>query len=221
MCNGTDGVLKHRFTERGIVMAGLPQRTPSGLIFWEALSALQKYIRRSDERNAMRMAAELSERHMAILLNRLRVIAFEDISLADPDVVDRTLQWGAQCWEWHKAKKQSNRMILAAIVMIQARAKKSRIANEFQRVVYSEIENGLKPEIPDFALDQHTSRGRKMGRGIEHFLEDGAWLNNEDATLNTYRDEACRYWREIAEAKDNAVEDESESTTPLFDGVDG
>ena len=30
------------------------------------------------------------------------------------------------------------------------------------------------PEIPDYALDMHTRRGGKMGRGINHFYEEGS-----------------------------------------------
>jgi len=33
--------------------------------------------------------------------------------------------------------------------------------------------------VPDIALDMHTSRGRSMKRGFEHFVAEGALLNNE------------------------------------------
>jgi hypothetical protein len=41
--------------------------------------------------------------------------------------------------------------------------------------------------IPDYALDKHTSRGKKMGRGLKHFIEEGAKLNNTD-----------EYWEKIS-----------------------
>lgn len=35
------------------------------------------------------------------------------------------------------------------------------------------------PEVPDYAIDKHTSRGKKMGRGVAHFYRVGALVNNE------------------------------------------
>jgi hypothetical protein len=35
------------------------------------------------------------------------------------------------------------------------------------------------PEVPDYAVDKHTSRGKKMGRGVAHFYTVGALVNNE------------------------------------------
>ena len=33
---------------------------------------------------------------------------------------------------------------------------------------------GYVPEIPDIALDKHTTRGQEMGRGSEHFLHEAS-----------------------------------------------
>lgn len=41
--------------------------------------------------------------------------------------------------------------------------------------------------MPDYALDKHTGRGKKMGRGLKHFIEEGAKLNNTD-----------EYWEKIS-----------------------
>lgn len=35
-------------------------------------------------------------------------------------------------------------------------------------------------EVPDYAVDKHTARGKRMGRGLAHFLNEGSKLNNED-----------------------------------------
>ena len=32
------------------------------------------------------------------------------------------------------------------------------------------------PTIPDCALDQHTMKGKAMGRGLDHFRKEGAKL---------------------------------------------
>jgi hypothetical protein len=48
---------------------------------------------------------------------------------------------------------------------------------------------GERPHIPDVALDMHTERGRKMGRGLAHFLGEGALVENERPGRDTsYRD---------------------------------
>ena len=49
------------------------------------------------------------------------------------------------------------------------------------------------PAIPDFAIDQHTIEGRKMGRGIEHFRTEGARLV-PPAVKDEFEDEAYRLW---------------------------
>ena len=48
---------------------------------------------------------------------------------------------------------------------------------------------GDRPQIPDVAHDMHTKRGQEMGRGLEHFLKEGALVENERPGRNTiYRE---------------------------------
>jgi hypothetical protein len=35
-------------------------------------------------------------------------------------------------------------------------------------------DQGLRPAIPDYAIDMHTARGIGLGRGIREFLEEGS-----------------------------------------------
>ncbi|WP_074818989.1 MULTISPECIES: hypothetical protein [Bradyrhizobium] len=35
---------------------------------------------------------------------------------------------------------------------------------------------GYALEIPDYALDMHTMKGKAMGRGLDHFRKEGAKL---------------------------------------------
>ena len=37
--------------------------------------------------------------------------------------------------------------------------------------------------IPDYALDMHTVQGKRMGRGLSHFIEDGSILENRAEEL--------------------------------------
>ena len=43
-------------------------------------------------------------------------------------------------------------------------------------VGWAAILEGFVPVIPDWALDQHTTEGRRMGRGLDHFRSEGAKL---------------------------------------------
>jgi replication-associated recombination protein RarA len=173
----------------------MPNRTQHGLCPWEAISSLQKFVRRGLERQAMEMAAELSFTHLALMLNRLRVMAHEDIGLANPQAVHLAKLWTEQAWDWHKAGNGAWRLALANTVLMLCRSPKSREADHFQCVVFDAIENqGFVPTVPDYALCKHTRRGKAKGRGIDHFRQDGAVLCPPPAAKDPYEDEAYACW---------------------------
>jgi hypothetical protein len=41
----------------------------------------------------------------------------------------------------------------------------------------------LQPTIDDKVFDRHTTKGRKMGRGMEHFKAEGAQLQNKSDVI--------------------------------------
>jgi replication-associated recombination protein RarA len=157
----------------------MPQ-TPRGYDIYELLSALQKDIRRGKEYQTVFWAAELESFNPTALWNRLRIIASEDIGIANPlapliiDVLEK---------EYDDAKERENdsyRLFLTHAVLFLARSRKSRIVDDLLNVVYGEIQHeDKKPPIPDYALDMHTLRGKKMGRGLEHFFSEGTKLKKE------------------------------------------
>ncbi len=51
--------------------------------------------------------------------------------------------------------------------------------------------------IPDHALDKHTSRGKALGRGIEHFFDVGCYLKGEVGE-NPFQPRARAYYTELA-----------------------
>lgn len=53
---------------------------------------------------------------------------------------------------------------------------------------------GYVPAIPGFANDQHTIAGRKMGRGLDHFREEGAQLIPPPTGDDPFVEEAYRLW---------------------------
>ncbi len=150
--------------------------TPKGYDMHEVLSALQKEIRRGKEYEAVYWAKELESFNPKALWNRFRIIASEDIGLADPlasliiDVLEK------QYDDADARKSDSSRLFLVHAVLYLARSPKSRIVDNLLAVVYNDQR---RLESPDYALDMHTYRGKKMGRGLDHFFTEGAKLRNQ------------------------------------------
>jgi hypothetical protein len=152
------------------------QETPGGHECGEVTSALQKAIRRGDERWAMYWATELDlAGYTGYVWKRLRIIASEDVGLADSNVFVQVWTLNQAWLELKKAssndKAQSRRLHLLHAVAILARAPKSRVLDH-AFMVFCE---GERPriEVPDHALDKHTARGRKLGRGRGPLLRGG------------------------------------------------
>ena len=174
-------------------------QTGSGYPFDEVASALQKSIRRGLEEEAMYWAVELEVRHPDYLWKRLQIISVEDIGIADPQAVLYVAEMRRLYQELKKEydkepkkKSRSFRMALANAILSMCRAEKSRIGDEFQIVIYGRREAGWKLDVPDYALDMHTSRGRGMKRGPEHFWSEGVKLSNRAEMHNPYSEEAVK-----------------------------
>jgi len=186
-------------------MVAAPQwnQTPHGVDLYEAISALQKLIRRGTEREALLWAAELGEGPgYNAMASRLLVTAHEDIGLADMQTVTFVMLSIDQMGKWKKAENGAWRLTLANIVLAMCRATKSRESDHAQAATFGAIEDGKVPTVPDFALDKHTRRGKAKGRGVEHFLTEGAKLFPSQGP-DPYAEEARLVWlRREAEAKD-------------------
>lgn len=141
---------------------------------------MQKCIRRGLEEEALFWASELDlAGYGAYVWKRLRIIASEDIGLADPNVCVQVRVLYENWMEQRKKKDRSHaeRLFLVHAVLICVRAKKSRMADTALITMY-ESERPRRA-VPDYALDVHTVAGRKMGRGINHFFDAGAKCANE------------------------------------------
>ena len=153
--------------------------TPRGYYLDEVISALQKEIRRGKEYDAVYWAVELESFNSKALWNRLRVIASEDVGVAEPhapliiDALESMYNYAKE------KKKEEYRMFFVNAVSILARAPKCRVADNLTITVYGDIKLGKRLEIPNYAIDKHTFRGRRMGRGIKHFIEEGSKIENE------------------------------------------
>ena len=158
----------------------LTMRTNSGYFCGEVTSSMQKEIRRGHEREALFWATELDQAGYGnYVWKRLRIIASEDVGIADSSVavLVRSLYEN-----WIEAKRNKDdkqdpaRLFLIHAVIALARAPKSRIVDNALMVMYEG--ERPHPDIPDYAYDKHTNKGRSLGRGVDHFFDVGAKLNN-------------------------------------------
>jgi hypothetical protein len=87
------------------------------------------------------------------------------------------------------------RLMVGNAIRMMARAPKSRAGCHFAAAIglRSTLE-GFAPEIPDYALDMHTMKGKAMGRGLDHFRAEGAKLVPPPTADDPYEDEAYRLW---------------------------
>lgn len=155
--------------------------TRGGLNAMTCLSALQKAIRRGTEREAMEFACELlhtSKAFHSMVCNRLEVICHEDLdTLAAPHVVPFVAAAVEQSKARYATKIGEARLIIGNAIRIMCRAPKSRAGCHFAAAVgLRSLLEGYVPAIPDWALDQHTLAGKKLGRGLDHFRNEGAKL---------------------------------------------
>jgi hypothetical protein len=177
---------------------------PCGKPVDQARSSMHKAIRDGDEvcagwwLNQLFFAGDNIPKALSVYTN-------EDVGLADLTVKTHVLEWLAlakECPNAHKPKPECLRdkckqhpplLCYMNAIQIICRAKKCRNADDaciFYRenqtwMPYSEeetqslIANQKEPKIPDKALDCHTAAGRRMGRGMEHFIKEGAALSNK------------------------------------------
>ena len=152
-----------------------PWATVGGYAFYEVLSALQKSIRRGLEEDALFWATELYLSGYEVQAwNRLCVIASEDVGIAYSDVF-MCVRELYRAWTEIKTTGEAKLHFIHAVLKL-VRSPKSRIVDHALIIFFEGPRE--KKSIPDWALDIHTSRGRAMGRGQQHFFEAGAQLDN-------------------------------------------
>lgn len=157
----------------------------------ELLSALQKDIRRGNEESAMHWAVHIENINPKALWNRLKIIASEDVGLGCPmmPVLIETLK---SQYERDKStlNPSSYRLFLTNAVLQLCYFKKSRIVDDLLWVVYGEIEHeGMRLDIPSYALDHHTERGRQLNKW-NVWEEKGCKITNETNISNPYTERA-------------------------------
>jgi replication-associated recombination protein RarA len=159
-------------------------RTVHNYALDEVVSALQKEIRRGKVEEAMWLAVEMNRSgYGAYCWRRLMVCSTEDIGIGDPMAAVQV----AALWTMAKelqsrtgsgtqAEKNSREWdgeTLLQAVWVLAKAEKSREIADFDSLIYIRQDRGERLEIPDYALDGHVERGRKMRRGEGFFQREG------------------------------------------------
>jgi len=160
-------------------------RTRGGFALDEVASALQKAIRRGEERQAIFWATELDlSGYGNYAWKRLRIICSKDVGLAwtDGPAVIRALSdtWqDARKAEKDRPPERSSAMLfLVHAVCLLARAPKSRLVDNASTVFYSGDREGMRLEVHDYALDHHTARGRRLGRTEQHVYDESYRIEN-------------------------------------------
>jgi replication-associated recombination protein RarA len=154
------------------------KRTVNGHDQFEAVSALQKAIRRGQTDDAIYWAVDLDLSGFGQWVwTRLLIITSEDVGpawLEGPAVIRSLYE------SWKETRKRPNSpaaIFLVHAVIVLARAPKTRVVDHAGTVHYL-AHPDLRREVPDEALDKHTRRGKQMGRGIDHFLDEAAKVTN-------------------------------------------
>lgn len=153
------------------------QVTGGGHQLSEVISALQKHIRRGEEEQAMECAIQIESIQWKYLWNRLKVIASEDIGIADNSIAPLISALADNYEDARRRNNDSYRLFLGHAILAMCRAQKTRIVDAFIIDLYMRDEDWY--EVPDYAFDKHTAKGRRLGRGIDHFFDEATKLNPE------------------------------------------
>ena len=178
-------------------------KTTNGCDALPCLSAMQKCIRRGLEREAMEFASELaltSKAYCSMVLNRLLIIAHEDIGLANPQAAPFVMSVVQMVDRLYNPKKMGKAMMpIGNAIRLMCRGPKSREGDHFMIAVLTQTDKGYKPTVPDWAFDGHTAKGRKLGRGVEFFLAESTKLSAATAhppDVDLYQAEAAEIMRQ-------------------------
>lgn len=141
--------------------------------FGEVTSAMQKEIRRGDERAAVFWALLLHDVAPQYTWKRLVICAAEDVGFAAPDVV---AQVNALAAGWEFCKRYSQYYVdpqsLVMAVMLLCRAAKSTEVCDLKDLTLEEIKQGKDRPILEEYLDGHTEAGKAAGKTWAEWYAD-------------------------------------------------
>ena len=138
---------------------------------YDVISALQKSIRGSDTDAALHYLARLIEAgDLPIISRRLRVIAYEDIGLANPAVAARAI---TAIDTAEKLGFPEARIPLANAVVELALSPKSNSAYTAVDAALADVRKGGTGDVPDHLKDAHYKGAEKLGHGVDYVYPHG------------------------------------------------
>ncbi len=158
------------------------QRTSGGYDFYEVVSAWTKEVRRGNEDAAVYWTLELTEGgYPKYFWSRVGVFVAEDIGLANP-LSAPIINAYAQMYE-RRLKNKSKwsdgpltcELAIAATLYLCRSAKSGEVGYAAYAVWNERRDRGRHDEIPEYALDMHTQRGKEIMR------QSGMTKNDEES----------------------------------------
>lgn len=167
-------------------------KTKKGYDFFQVASAFQKSIRRCDEEQSTFWGIELYESgYQSYAWKRMVIMASEDVGLGDPDVIVKIMAL-KQSYDFLSSKNERSlpeRLPFMQAVLLLTRCMKSRYVDH-AITYYWQTHKDKFLEMPDYAYDMHTRKGKAMGRGLKYFYEESVKTNNSNKIKGEERMEA-------------------------------
>ena len=175
--------------------------TANGYDFYECVSAMQKEIRRCKEEEALFWALECGSTTVEsskgemkngeawdYVWHRLSVTAAEEIGLVDIQAV--MLVQSLRSAHAYRRDPQ----ILSMAVLYLARSPKNREVNDYLAYVGNKRnKENWRIQVPDYAVDGHTYRGKMMGKNkLQEWWLSGRVIKNQKG-VNRYFRAVFRY----------------------------
>lgn len=155
-------------------------KTKKGYDFFQVASAFQKSIRRCDETQAMYWAIELYESgYQEYAWKRMIIMCSEDVGLGDPFTIVQMMSL-KQSYDYLAKKKEKSlpeRLPFTHAVLLLTRCCKSRYVDH-AITYYWDLNQKKYLEMPDYAFDMHTRKGKMLGRGLEYFYQESVKVCN-------------------------------------------
>ena len=169
--------------------------TPNGFSPYDLMSAMQKFIRRSMEKEALYCFYELEAAGLYnVAQNRLAICVYEDCGIANPGLLNSIDNHIERMNKWYSSKNGAWRLVLGNIILQACRGEKTRIADHFVCSQAARRVNGYVLDLDqygDFVYDMHTRKGKAMGRGLDHFFAEAMRIIPSTETTD-YREEEAR-----------------------------
>ncbi len=156
------------------------------------ISSLQKEIRRGNTENAALLAYEMVTTSPALedyFWQRIMVISVEDVGFGNP-MAPVVISSMVQMLDKFDRSVAERKLFAVHAVRLLCESEKDRSSDEMINWIMQTVEAGsVSLEIPDYAVDMHTHKGKEMGRGLDHFWKEGARISPEKADRDrTYYD---------------------------------